>query len=351
MGCVTMKVLMTPFVENPYQSILKEKLEDRNIEVASEKFIPGYKLFLEVLSECPDVIHLNWVDRFYITTDDVLWKNLAAGVFFSFNLILVSFFTRIVWTAHNKHNHEEKSPRLDWIMRKFVFWISDSVQVWEKNSKRELCKYLNVSDEKIIQIPHGNYLPVHPEENLPSQENARKELNLEMKSKIILFFGNIRPYKQVPLLAEKFEELKDDNSKLLIVGRARQQETKNKLSTIAEKSEDIEFIEGFIDENDVPLYFRASDIVALPFRDIFNSGSIIMAMSMGRAVLTPKIKIINSVVPNSNILYENISEGMKRLFSEDRKNMRKIGDQNLEHAKLENNWNEITDKTVKMYRA
>lgn len=344
-----MKVLMTPFVDNPYQHILKDKLEERGIEVIEEEFVPPYLILLKVLRDSPDVLHLNWVDRFYLTQDDVLWKNIAAAFIFGLEIFIASLFTRIVWTVHNKHNHENKSPRLDRIMRKYTFWISDSVQVWDENTEEELKSYLNVTSGKITQIPHGNYLPVHGEDTLPSKSESRNSMDIDDSLKLILFFGNIRPYKQVPKLIEKFKEYSDEESILLIAGRAREENLERQIMQKAENSSNILFKEGFIAEDNVPMYFRAADIVALPFDQIFNSGSVLMALSMGRMVMVPNKGVMKSTVPENNIVYEEIDEGVREIFSTTKSTMEDIGESNLNHVKKNNNWDDITAKTIEMY--
>ncbi len=345
-----MKVLITPFVDNPYQHILKDKLEERGVDVIAEEFIPPYLVLIEVLRNRPDVLHLNWVDRFYLTDDDILWKNLAAAFLFGLEILVASFFTRIVWTAHNKHNHENKSPRLDRFMRKYVFWIANTVQVWDDNTEQDLTEYLEVKPSKITRIPHGNYLPVHNEDSLPSKSESRNSLGINENRKLILFFGNIRPYKQVPKLIEKFEEYSDEDSILLIAGRARKEKLGKQIRQKAEKNSNILFEEGFIEEEKVPKYFRASDIVALPFDQIFNSGSVLMAMSMGRMVMVPHKGIMKSTVPEGNILYNNIDKGISKIFSTSTATMDDIGEINLSHVTENNNWDDITDKTIDMYK-
>lgn len=344
-----MRVLMTPFVDNPYQHILKDKLEESGVEVIDEEFIPPYLILFKVLRNQPDVLHLNWVDRFYLTDNDVLWKNLAAAFLFGLEILVASFFTRIVWTAHNNHNHENKSPRLDRFMRKYVFWISDRVQIWDENTEEELIDYLGVNSRKIIQIPHGNYLPVHAEDSLPSKTEARDLLGINENRKLILFFGNIRRYKQVPKLIKKFEKYEDKNSLLLIAGRAQDKDIKDQIMLKAENNSNIIFEEGFVKESNVPYYFRAADIVALPFDEIFNSGSVLMAMSMGRMILSPNIGALKSVVPPENIVYDDLDEGIKRIFEINREYMVEAGESNLKSVKQKNNWSDIVDKTMEMY--
>ena len=49
------------------------------------------------------------------------------------------------------------------------------------------------------------------------------------------------------------------------------------------------FDEGYVPHDDVPLYFAAADVVVLPFRKVTTSGSALLALSLGRPVVAPRL--------------------------------------------------------------
>ena len=64
-----------------------------------------------------------------------------------------------------------------------------------------------------------------------------------------------------------------------------------------EKDAQIRSKVGYLEDRQVPIYFGACDFVVLPFREILNSGSSILAASMGRCQVVPLIGSIPEHIP------------------------------------------------------
>ena len=56
---------------------------------------------------------------------------------------------------------------------------------------------------------------------------------------------------------------------------------------------------GFVPDDELQVHLRASDVVALPYREIFTSGSVLLAMSFGRAVIAPRRGCIAEAVEST----------------------------------------------------
>ena len=60
-----------------------------------------------------------------------------------------------------------------------------------------------------------------------------------------------------------------------------------------------------IPDDEMQLYLRACDAVVLPFRDVLTSGSAILAMSFGRAVIAPRLGCLpETLSDDAAILYD-----------------------------------------------
>jgi len=160
--------------------------------------------------------------------------------------------------------------------------------------------YIALSDVSVIQaravfpalrskvsavIPHGDYRGTYPA--TVSKSHARKILGLSDSEDVVLFFGGISPYKNVPHLIETFQIANLPDATLVVAGRpATPRDEQSVLASIQEASR-VQLHLKRIPMEDVQVFFGAADLVALPFQEIMNSGSAMLALSFGRPVLVP----------------------------------------------------------------
>jgi glycosyltransferase involved in cell wall biosynthesis len=154
----------------------------------------------------------------------------------------------------------------------------DAVVVHSQHGAARLQSELGLEAERIHVIPHGafDYLTRLPEERpLPPELAA-------VDGPVVLFFGLVRPYKGVDLLIEAFNEI--DGAELWVVGMPRMP-----LEPLRELASDVRgrvrFVPRFIDDSEIPAYFRRADIVALPYREIDQSGVLFTALAFGLPVV------------------------------------------------------------------
>jgi glycosyltransferase involved in cell wall biosynthesis len=57
----------------------------------------------------------------------------------------------------------------------------------------------------------------------------------------------------------------------------------------------IEIRDALVPDDELQVYFNACDVVALPFRKVLNSGSLLLAMSFGCPVAAPRLGSIPEV--------------------------------------------------------
>lgn len=141
----------------------------------------------------------------------------------------------------------------------------------------------NTNNTDLLKLYHpiyDQYLNDHMD-----RESARKHLGYSDSTDLVLFFGLIRKYKGLHDLIKAMELLPDHIS-LLIVGEcyANQKELEDDIFS-ARLSDRIHWINEFVPDSDVSLYFNAADIVALPYRRATQSGVAQIALSFGRVLV------------------------------------------------------------------
>ena len=145
-------------------------------------------------------------------------------------------------------------------------------------------KEAGVAAEKIEVIPHGAFdylteLPARP--LLPEFEGAT--------GPVILLFGLIRPYKGADVLLRAFAEMKTENAEVWIAGRplgVDMAELRRQAQSIGGK---VRIVDRFVSDSEVPALMRRADVVALPYRDVEQSGVLYTALAFGKAIVATSV--------------------------------------------------------------
>ena len=174
------------------------------------------------------------------------------------------------------------------------------------DNKQKFAKLYKISLNKIGVIPHGILLP-DMQKNI-SRNEARKNLNISTKAKVILFFGIIREYKGLDVLLEAFASItqKMPEAKLIIAGNPW--EKWDKYQAIIDKNNINSFIKtdlNFIPENEIEIYFKACDVVALPYKDFDSqSGAGLLALPFGKAMIVSNLGGLTELVDDERAVFK-----------------------------------------------
>lgn len=115
-----------------------------------------------------------------------------------------------------------------------------------------------------------------------------------MGDPVMLFFGRLRGYKGVDDLLSAFALTAIDGT-LIVAGAPEGSETEERIRRTAAADERVRLLLDFIDAERVPTLFAAADVVVLPFRDVTHSGSVMLALSLGRPVLVPDTPVMREL--------------------------------------------------------
>ena len=111
----------------------------------------------------------------------------------------------------------------------------------------------------------------------------------------------------------------------------------------------IKFKFGYVEDQDLIDYLCASDLVVLPFSDTLTSGSTILAMTCGRALILPETAKVLGCVPNEGALYFNkLEELVYTLKNIQDYNLRQMGEVNAIHA-ARMSWGRVGKLTLDVY--
>lgn len=171
------------------------------------------------------------------------------------------------------------------VMGKIVRKLSDHYVVHSKADKELISRVYKIPIDKISVIPHGIY------DHYSKLDKAKDRLGIK-ENFVILFFGLLRPYKGVKYLIKAFERLPNDvvrESRLLIVGETWEDKETIKLIAQSRLSNKITVINRYVPDDEVSLYFSASDVVVLPYTRASQSGVAHIAMHFGLPIIATDV--------------------------------------------------------------
>jgi glycosyltransferase involved in cell wall biosynthesis len=158
----------------------------------------------------------------------------------------------------------------------------DAVVVHTESGAERLRTEVGLDPGRIHVIPHGplEYLTrQQQEEPLPPELAA-------VEGPVILFFGLLRPYKGVDTLLEAFARLGagHEDAELWIAGMPRMPlEPLRELAARAPGT--VRFIPRFIADPEIPALMRRADVLALPYREIEQSGVLYAGLAFAKPMV------------------------------------------------------------------
>ncbi|MHA1988474.1 MAG: glycosyltransferase, partial [Promethearchaeota archaeon] len=195
-------LLLKEPIRDYYFLRLNEEVEKRGIKLLFfKKYSKILPILRRVLSTKSRIVHIHWLfiagfdspNRFKVILNSLL---LMADIF----LLKYILKVKIIWTVHNMYHHESLHPYLEKIFKRVFIKRVDIVTCHCKQAKKRIHREFKAPLNKIVVIPHGNYIGCY--ENDISREEAREALKLDESDLVILYFGRIRPYKGVDYLLE-----------------------------------------------------------------------------------------------------------------------------------------------------
>jgi len=182
---------------------------------------------------------------------------------------------------HNLIPHEKRF--FDKVFNRMFVKSYDGFIVLSESVKKDLLAIDPAAKHCLLKHPSYNQFG----EKI-TREEAAAALGLDPTKKILLFFGLIRNYKGLDLLLQAFSNLNNEFS-LVIAGEVYGEEITFTNLIAKSKNKNIHFVNQFIDEQDVKLYFSVADLCVLPYKSATQSGIQALANSFCLPVLISNV--------------------------------------------------------------
>lgn len=233
----------------------------------------------------PKIFHILWNNKFQTLDRTVLM------------LYYKLQGRKIVFTAHNVNaaKRDMNDTFLNRITLRIQYRLCDHILVHTEMMKRELTQDFGVRDAAVSVIPFGinNAVP-HTDELTPRL--AKLRLGIAEGDKTILFFGRIGPYKGLEFLVAAFQRLvaEDEGFRLIIAGKPKAgcekylEEIRLMIDRDIKPGLVIQKI-NFIPDEETEIYFKAADVLVIPYTEVFQSGVIFLGYSFGLPVVASDV--------------------------------------------------------------
>lgn len=265
---------------NPYNAILYSFLERRGIHVL--EFTPA-----NVVSARWDVFHFHWPEapfgnprRLRGRAEDWLFRTALYRT--------RRMEAKLIWTVHNVWPHKRHVHRRYEQRMRRLWPMLDAIVVMNSATVSELGRAAFASDFDRVQlraqyIPHPVYQPEAPGSAARDRSNPSHPMESPGNGAQVLVAGAIAPYKGI----ERLEALAAAGPQLRfrVIGRVLDPSYSRQLEQLFERRENIEFRPGALSEDRLRSEIASAGCVLLPYKRIHNSGSGVLAASLGRPVL------------------------------------------------------------------
>jgi glycosyltransferase involved in cell wall biosynthesis len=266
--------------KNPYTWLLCSHLAALGVRVSD--FTPA-----RALRGGYDVLHVHWPDK-ALNAASLLGR--VAGAVAALMMLEAAHFhgARVAWTAHNARPHESRHPRLEaWFWSAVVRRVDAVIHPSMAGQQVVEALHPELARRPHAVVPLGHFRGTYPD--TVSREEARAAFGISDRARVVAFLGLVRAYKNVPHLVRTVRALPREAGEvvLLVGGAPHTAALADEVREAAGRDPLVRLALEHVPDDDVQRYLRAADLVVLPFRDITNSASALLALSFDRPVLVP----------------------------------------------------------------
>lgn len=229
----------------------------------------------------------------------------------------------------------------------------DAVVAHTEHGAARLRSEFGLAADRVHVIPHG------PLDYLTRMRDARP-LPTELAgappgAPVILFFGLLRPYKGIDTLLEAFAALGETDAELWIAGMPRMEI--GPLEIIADRARGtVRWLPRFVTDDEIPALFERADVLALPYREIEQSGVLHAGLAFGKPMVLGDVGGFGEIgregaaalVPPGDPVA--LAETLQRLVADPEERARLAGAARAA-GEGERGWDAIAARTLALYRS
>jgi glycosyltransferase involved in cell wall biosynthesis len=257
---------------------------EANMKEKALRVVASYiNLIRYALTSKPRIFHILWNNKFpyFDRTILMLYYKLLGK--------------KIAFTVHNVNagTRDANDTFVNRLTLRTQYRLTDHLFVHTDKMKSELIREFGVQGNRVTVIPFGINNSV-PNTSLTPAE-AKRRLGIQAHQKVMLFFGHIAPYKGLEYLVTALQQVlsRDQEHLLIIAGRPKSCEeywssVRSSFSKELQAGKILLKAEHIPDE-ETEIYFKAADVLVLPYTHVYQSGVLFLGHSFGLPVLAADV--------------------------------------------------------------
>ncbi len=290
---------------------------------------------------CIDVVHVQWF--------------IFSPLDYRYIKQLKKMGIKVVATIHDLLPFNTKF--YDFYFHKKIYNMVDAIISQADKNIERLVNEFGVDRSKIQYIPHGHFMEYADK---ATKEESRKYLDISSDKKVILFFGQIKKVKGIDILIKALPQVinKHKDVVCVIAGKVWKDDFAQ-YDTLIDKLGLGEYVIKhirYIEDDEIKYFFNAADFVAMPYREIYQSGVVLLSYAYRKPVVaTTEGEFVNVVknnetgilVPSEN---ENaFAEGLN-WYLDNPERIAEFGQAGYEDLNVRLSWTTIAKDIVTLYK-
>lgn len=275
-----------------------------------------------------------------------------------FNALLARLLgMKVVATAHDVESF--KPGRSSNFLIKRTYALASAVIAHNQISRSELIEKLSIPPQRIHVIRSGNY-EGYSQPDL-TRKDACRAIGVDSSEFVVIFFGQIKEVKGLDVLIRAIPSVIERSGvpvRLVIAGKVWKDSLAKYQALIDELGlkEYVKLDIRYIPDIELAHFYRAADIMVLPYRRIYQSAVVLMAMTFGTPVLVSDIPGMLEVVTHdeNGLVFksgDHVDLAEKLLYAANNpKKLTAYTDKARELMRSQYSWNGIGMQTADLYR-
>ena len=291
----------------------------------------------------PDLLYFDWITRYTIGRTKLVAFLKMVAFWLDVQIATKIFRKPIVWSLHNLQSHEQSAnSRWEMPLQRYFARHATLIRVFSEGALERAQQLLGVERQKLRMVPVGNYIDYYPNQISPA--TARAQLGLQPTDFVLLWLGSIRPYKGLHELIDAFRRVAQPHWRLVIAGKPFIESYAREIAVLAQADSRIQFHGRFIPEDELQVFYNAADVVTLPFVEVENTSSLVVAMGFRKPVLAPNLGVIGErLCHQRELVYEpgGLEAAMAQLSTLTPARITQIGELNYQEIRRYT-WNDMS---------
>ncbi len=251
------------------------------------------------------VVHLHWTRIAQLGATTLEEAQQTSDEFFATIEGFVERGGTFLWSVHEPLPHDCPFPEVEASLRQQLADIASGIHVLHESTIDEVAPFYRLPRDKVFVVEHPLYTGIY--ETYLTRRASRRLIGLDDDAIMILAFGAIRPYKGFDRLVRLLPRLRKESGRdirVMVAGPTMRSIDNSELLELVATTEGATLTDDPIPDEYVQVMFKSADIVALPYRQVLNSGVLMLGLTFG----------CDSIAPENAVTRDAVASGLVRLF-------------------------------------